>query len=215
MNKLPERCSEISLLNEFVQVMLNLALADISKQAIDPLVVETYRPQERQNYLYCQGHTITQSVAAGIGQAFAEAYCPAKIVSHPTATVNSVHTSRNAVDIVPQRIVNGKMAAIWDCNDKQSKIIIKTMQKYGFEAGANWTSFPDSPHFQAKGLSGKVIDSKHTTLYLTASIQKALGLTVDSKWGKYTSDAVNNFLIVHGYKQLIPSALKDLLIKLA
>ncbi len=206
MNKLPEKCNDLQELNKLVRTMLELALEDIRSQGVNPLVVETYRPQVRQNYLYCLCHTIAQCVEAGINQSFAEAYCPTKITSYPTKTVNSVHKSRKAVDVVPQRIVKKKMTAIWNINDPQTQIIIKTMQKYGFEAGANWDSFVDSPHFQVKGGFGNVFDAKHTTPYVTRAIQTKLNelkcnnLTVDGKWGPATTEAVNVFRKCQGYK---------------
>lgn len=217
MNKLPERCSDIKQLNKLVHVMLTMALDDIRKQGVNPLVVETYRPQERQNYLYCQGRTIAECTAKGINRTFATAYCNPH-VGKKTWTLNSVHKSRKAIDVVPQRIVNGKMVAIWNTNDPQTQIIIKTMQKYGFEAGANWQSTPDSPHFQVKGDFTNVFDSKHTTPYVTGAIQTALGIKSDKLWGPKTIEAVNKFRKSMGYKtalgQLGKDALKALLIRL-
>jgi peptidoglycan LD-endopeptidase CwlK len=205
MAKLPERCSDIKELNKLVQVMLELALADIRSQGVNPLVVETYRPQERQNFLYCQGRTIAEATAKGINQAFAAAYCNPQ-AGKVTWTLNSVHKGRKAVDVVPQRPVNGKMTAIWNTNDPQTQIIIQTMQKYGFEAGANWTTTPDSPHFQVDSDFTNVFDAKHTTPHVTKAIQTALNklkcnnLTVDGKWGPATTEAVNVFRKCQRYK---------------
>jgi peptidoglycan L-alanyl-D-glutamate endopeptidase CwlK len=53
-------CKDLNELNPLVKVMLELALDDIRRQGTNPLVVETYRPQERQNYLYCQGRTTSE-----------------------------------------------------------------------------------------------------------------------------------------------------------
>lgn len=219
MAKLPERCNDLQELNKLVRVMLELALADIRKQGVNPLVVETYRPQERQNYLYCQGRTIAECVAKGINQAFAAAYCNPKS-GKVTWTLNSVHKSRKAVDVVPQRIVNGKMMAVWNTKDPQTQIIIRTMTKYGFEAGANWTTTPDSPHFQVKGDFGSAFDSKHTTPFVTRAIQIKLNerecntLAIDNKWGSNVTLAVNRFRKCMGYKtqlgQIGPEALKAL-----
>lgn len=181
--------------------MLELALEDIRSQGVNPLVVETYRPQERQNYLYCQGRTIAEATAKGINSTFAKAYCNPK-AGKVTWTLNSVHKSRKAVDVVPQR--NGK--AIWNTKDKDTQIIIYTMQKYGFEAGANWTTTPDSPHFQVKGDFANVFDAKHNTVFVTKVIQSALNkkecnnLMLDGKWGKATTEAVNRFRKCMGYK---------------
>lgn len=48
-------------------------------------------------------------------------------------TLSSVRKSRKAVDVVPQRKINGKMGVIWNSNDKQTRAIINTMAKYGFD----------------------------------------------------------------------------------
>lgn len=193
-----ETCRDLKELNPLVRVMLELALEDIKRQGINPLVVETYRSQERQNYLYCQGRTVTQCVAKGIKKTFAEKYCNPK-ASQVTWTLSSVHTTRKAVDVVPQRLVNGKMTAIWNSKDKETRAIINTMAKYGFEPGANWTKNPDSPHFQVKGDFKDLFYSGHTTPYVTMAVQIALnrkinaGLVTDGLWGAKTTAAVNKF----------------------
>lgn len=219
MAKLPERCNDVKELNKLVRVMLELAIADIKSQGVNPLIVETYRPQERQNYLYCQGRTIAEATAKGISTSFAKAYCNPK-GGKVTWTLNSVHKSRKAVDVVPQRKVNGKMTAIWNTKDPQTQIIIKTMQKYGFEAGANWTTTPDSPHFQVKGEFTNIFDRSHNTVYVTKAIQTKLNerecnqLVVDGKWGGQTVAAVNRFRKCMNYKtqlgQIGAVAFKDL-----
>lgn len=219
MTKIPEQSRDTKELNKLVQVMLELAIVDIKSQGVNPLIVETYRPQERQNYLYCQGRTIAEATAKGINSTFAKAYCNPK-GGKVTWTLNSVHKSRKAVDVVPQRKVNGKMTAIWNTKDPQTQIIIKTMQKYGFEAGANWTTTPDSPHFQVKAEFTNVFDRSHNTVYVTKAIQTELNerecnkLDVDGKWGGQTDDAVNRFRKCRGYKtakgQIGAVAFKDL-----
>lgn len=221
MAKLPERCNDVKELNKLVRVMLEQAIADIKSQGVNPLVVETYRPQERQNYLYCQGRTIAEATAKGITTSFARAYCSPK-AGKVTWTLNSVHKGRKAVDVVPQRKVNGKMTAIWNTKDPQTQIIIRTMQKYGFEAGANWTTTPDSPHFQVKGTFTNVFDRSHNTVYVAKAIQTRLNerecnkLDVDGKWGGQTDDAVNRFRKCRGYKtakgQVGAVAFKDLFV---
>lgn len=177
-----ELSRDIKELSPLCQVLLNKALEEIRAAGINPLVVETYRSQGRQNYLYSQGRTI-----------------PGKKV---TWTQVSIHTKRNAVDLVPQRNINGKMTAIWNAKDSETIKIIEIMTKYGFEAGANWTNSPDSPHFQIKGVSTteKTYSSTNTNLYITKLIQKTLneknkaGLVVDGKWGDKTTNAVNKCL---------------------
>ncbi len=193
-----ETCRDINELNPLVKVMLELALIDIRSQGINPLVVETYRPAERQKYLYCQSRTVSECMAAGISKSFATAYCNPK-VSPVTWTLNSIHIQRKAVDVVPQRKVNGVMSAIWNNQDKETKAIINTMAKYGFEPGANWKTNPDSPHFQVKGDFTDLFYSGHTTPYVTMVVQITLnrkigaGLVTDGDWGAKTTDAVNAF----------------------
>lgn len=183
------QCRDIAELNPLCQILINKALKEIKAKDINPLVVETYRSQVRQNYLYSQGRTR-----------------PGKKV---TWTQISIHTKRNAVDVVPQRKVNGKMTAIWNTNDSETKKIIKIMTKYGFEAGANWASSPDSPHFQIKGVSStaKSYSASNTNTYITTMIQKLLNekisanLVVDGKWGTNTTKAVNKFRSQFGWKE--------------
>ena len=125
MADITKPCRDKKALNPLCRVLLDLALDEIRKKGVVPLLVETYRSQARQNYLYTQGRTRSGSKV--------------------TWTLNSIHSKKNAVDLIPQRLVKGKMTAIWDARDPHTKIIISVMEKYGFESGANWASSPDSP----------------------------------------------------------------------
>ena len=122
-----------------------------------------------------------------------------------TWTLNSIHIQRCAVDLIPQR--NGK--AIWDSKDKDTKQIISIMESVGFEAGANWSSSPDSPHFQVKGISlnGNCFTKNNTTKFVTKVIQKKLkkagfygDYTVDGCWGKATDNAIKKWKKSLGWK---------------
>lgn len=201
-----DQCRDIKELSIPAQTLLSLALTDIRKQGVNPLIVETYRSQERQKWLYAQGRT--------------------RDLKSPkiTWTLNSIHTLRNAVDVVPQRKINDKWTAIWNSRDKETLAIIKTLIRYGFEAGANWTKNVDSPHFQIKGVSSilKEYSATNNNYYITKMIQKALNkklgtkLDVDGVWGKATTAAVNSFRKKQKYKfakngKLGATALKDLL----
>lgn len=219
MSNLIDQCRDIKQLNPLVQVMLNLALADINRQGVNPLVVETYRLVERQQYLYCQGRTIAECVAAGINKSFATAYSNPK-VAKVTWTIDSIHIQRKAVDIVPQRTINGKLTAIWNSQDGHTKIIINTMSRYGFEPGANWKTSPDSPHFQVKGDFTDTFYAGHTSQYVAMAVQIALnkkigsGLTTDGDWGVKTTATINTFRKKQGWEQngkLGVTALKKLL----
>ena len=184
-----DQCRDIAELNPLCQILLNKAIGDINASGINPLVVETYRSQVRQNYLYSVGRTV-----------------PGNKV---TWTQSSIHTQRNAVDVVPQRVVSGEMTAIWNAKDKETVRIITIMQNYGFEAGANWSTSPDSPHFQIAGVSktSKSYSATNTNSFITKMIQKALNdkinakLIVDGKWGANTTKAVNKFRKLQGWKE--------------
>lgn len=187
---------DISELNPLVQVMLNTALAKIKSKKINPLVVETYRPKERQYYLYGQGRSISTCIGAGMPKKYAQKY--ARSGNKVTWTLNSIHIQRCAVDLIPQR--DGK--AIWNSKDKDTKKIISIMESVGFEAGANWSSSPDSPHFQVKGIStnGKTFTRKNNNKFVTKVIQKQLNKTgfykdysIDGDWGKATDNAIKKW----------------------
>ena len=210
-----EQCRDIKKLSPLVRVQLNLALADLRKQGVNPLVVETLRTKERQYYLYGQGRTAKECKAKCVPDKYAKP--SAKKV---TWTLNSIHITGFAVDVVPQRKVNGKMTAIWNVKDKDTIKIIATMIRYGFEAGANWSSNPDSPHFQVKGVSGSAYSQTNTNTMVTTAIQMALNeaiaasLVVDGIWGAKTTAAVNELRRRNGWKEsgvLGKKALKKLL----
>lgn len=224
-------CRDVSELNVLVQVMYNAAIKEIKASGVNPLLLETYRPLNRQYYLYCQGRTASVARSAGVPAAIANKYCPTlQKQNKVTWTLNSYHIQRKAVDIVPQRKIKGKMTAIWNVNDVDSQKIISIMTKYGFEAGANWKSNPDSPHFQVKATYNKVFNRTHNTTYVTKMIQRTLNsvkkddntpllktkLKVDGKWGDNTTKAVNEFRKFKKYSIknngcLGAIALKDLL----
>ena len=187
---------DINELNPLVQVMLNAALDKIKAKKINPLVVETYRPKERQYYLYGQGRSVSTCVGAGMPKTYAQKY--ARSGNKVTWTLNSIHIQRCAVDLIPQR--NGK--AIWDSNDKETKQIVSIMESVGFEAGANWSSSPDSPHYQVKGISatGKNFSKSNTTKFVTKMIQTQLkkagfysDYAIDGDWGKGTDNAIKQW----------------------
>lgn len=178
----PKQDRSTKKLNGVVRVLLNMALEEIKSQKVNPLVVETFRTEERQMWLYGQGRTAAQLKKKGVPAEYAH---KGTIV---TQTLNSIHKTGCAVDIVPVR--NGK--AIWDSKDKDTKKIIDVMTKYGFEAGANWKSFPDSPHFQIKLEHPEYssISQSNTNPFITKLIQAKLGLVVDGKWGPITDSAI-------------------------
>lgn len=164
---------DLKELNPLVDFLAIKALEDIRSQGVNPLVVETYRSQARQNKLYAQGRT-----------------APGNKV---TWTKNSKHTSRKAIDVVPQRSINGKMTAIWDAKDKDFVTIIKTMVAYGFEAGHNWKKNVDSAHFQIDGNFTTSFRRNATTREITKMIQAKVNAKVDGSWGRDTEASVKTF----------------------
>ena len=219
-------------LNPLVKVLYTAAIEEIKSKGITPLTVETYRSKKRQYYLYCQGRTASVAINAGVPSSIANKYCPTlKNKSKVTWTLNSIHIERKAVDIIAQRLVKGKKTAIWDNTDSENKKIVKIMTKYGFEAGANWTSNPDSAHFQIKGKFTSTFKKGYTNSYITKMIQKALNnievddkgtpllktkLIEDGDWGDKTTKAVNAFRKFKKYSNtsngtLGKKALKDLI----
>lgn len=181
----PLQCRDINKLNGIVRELLMMALDEMKACGVTPLVVETLRTKERQYWLYGQGRTAFELIKKKIPIKYAH---KGAIV---TQTLNSIHLSGCAVDVVPLR--NGK--AIWDAEDKDTKKIVAIMGLYGFECGANWTSFKDSPHFQIKLPNPKhnSVSQYNTTSFLTKVIQKKLGIKADGVWGKNTNFAVENF----------------------
>ena len=135
-----------------------------------------------------------EATAKGIKKSFAKKYCNPK-VGNVTWTLNSVHKSRKAIDVVPR--IKGKLT--WSHTAGEQLIVADCMAKYGFECGTNWQHNRDICHYQVKGSYTNVFDRNHTTTYVTTAIQQTLnkkikaGLDVDGKWGAKTTAAVNNF----------------------
>lgn len=209
---------DLNELNPLVKVMLEVALEKIKKKSITPLVVETYRPKERQYYLYGKGRTQSLCIGAGMPSSMAKKYADPK-AAKCTWTLNSIHIKRCAVDLVPQR----KGVAIWNSNDSETKQIISIMESVGFEAGANWSKSPDSPHFQVAGVStsGKAFTKSNTNKFVTKVIQKKLasrgfykGYEIDGLWGKGTDNAIKQWRKSMGWSataSIGATALKKLL----
>lgn len=208
---------DIGELNPLVKIMLNSAISQIKEKKITPLVVETYRPKKRQYYLYGQGRSVSNCIGAGMPSKYAKKY--ARNGSKVTWTLNSIHIKRCAVDLIPQR--NGK--AIWNSQDKETKKIINIMESVGFEAGANWSSSPDSPHFQVLGIGEKTktFTKKNANKYVVKMIQMQLkkagfynNYTIDGIWGTTTTKAIKKWKKSLEWKQVAKigtKALKKLL----
>lgn len=186
----PKQIRSTKDLNGVVKTLLELAIKSCKDKGVTPLVVETVRTQERQYWLYGQGRTAAELYKKHIPVKYAHS---GNIV---TKTTSSIHQLRCAVDVVPMR--DGK--AIWNASDKDSKILIYTMTQFGFEAGANWVNFKDSPHFQIKLPYPEYnsVSQTNTTKYLTTAIQQRLGIKPDGIWGRGTNEAVSFWRKDHG-----------------
>lgn len=112
-------CRDRRQLTPLAQVACNLFLSECKNNGIDLFVTETYRSQDRQDYLYAQGRTE-----------------PGNIV---TWTKSSRHTSRLAWDVA----CNG--AYLYDKSLLRKAGQIGA--KLGIVWGGNWST-PDMPHFE-------------------------------------------------------------------
>lgn len=114
-------CRDIKELSAQAQKACDLFMEECKKQGLNVLITETYRSQERQNYLYEQGRSR-----------------PGQVV---TWTRNSRHTSRRAWDICKD--VKGQ-----EYNDhtffRKCGDIAKDL---GIIWGGTWAT-PDTPHFE-------------------------------------------------------------------
>ena len=114
-------CRDISELTENAQKACNLFLTECKRQGLNVLITETYRSQERQDYLYAQGRT--------------------RPGNKVTWTKNSRHTSRRAWDICKN--VKGQEYSDATFFKKCGEIA----KKYGITWGGIWKT-PDVPHFE-------------------------------------------------------------------
>ena len=112
---------DISELTPNAQKACNLFMAECKRQGLNVLITETYRSQERQNYLYEQGRTRSGKVV--------------------TWTKNSRHTSRRAWDICKN--VKGQEYSDASFFKKCGEIA----KKFNITWGGTWRT-PDTPHFE-------------------------------------------------------------------
>lgn len=112
---------DISALSPEAQKACNLFMAECKKRGLKVLITETYRSQERQNYLYEQGRTR-----------------PGKVV---TWTKKSRHTSRRAWDICKNK--KGEEYS----DESFFKACGDVAAELGITWGGTWKT-PDTPHFE-------------------------------------------------------------------
>lgn len=114
-------CKDISALTDKAQKACNLFISECKTQGLNVLITETYRSQDRQDYLYSQGRTR-----------------PGKKV---TWTKNSRHTSRRAWDICKN--IKGEEYSDAEFFKKCGEIA----KRLGIIWGGSWST-PDTPHFE-------------------------------------------------------------------
>lgn len=113
-------CRDLGELLPEVRKGAEVLLAECKRQGLDIIITETYRPQERQDYLYEQGRTR-----------------PGRKV---TWTRNSFHTTRRAFDVCQN--VKGD-----EYNPVVLMKVAHLAKLLGFNAGAYWKK-QDIPHIQ-------------------------------------------------------------------
>lgn len=153
-------CRDINELDVDTKLACEIFKEECKKAGLDVVITETYRPQQRQNYLYCQGRTAEQCVKAGIDREFAIRYCDPS-AKQVTWTLNSNHKNRRAFDFC-KNVVGHE----YD-DDLFFKKCAEIAVKIGLEAGYNWTSKQDKPHLQLPaGAKPKRIGNAKTTIHI-------------------------------------------------
>jgi hypothetical protein len=121
---------DLNMLDPEMKRRIEATIADAKAQGIDLRPIETFRSQERQNYLYAQGRTRPGNIVTN-----------AKHSNHTRYDANG-NPAGVAVDVVP--FVNGKP----DWNSKQWKQIGEIGKKNGLVWGGDFKKLNDSPHFE-------------------------------------------------------------------
>lgn len=116
-----ETCRDISELTPNAQKACNLFIAECKRRGLNVLITETYRSQERQDYLYAQGRT--------------------RKGNKVTWTKYSRHTSRRAWDICKN--LKGHEYSDTEFFNKCGEIA----RSLGITWGGDWST-PDRPHFE-------------------------------------------------------------------
>lgn len=121
MSNITQACRDISELTPLAQKACNLFLSSCAEKGLKVCITETYRSQDRQNWLYTQGRTRNGNIV--------------------TWTKNSRHTSRRAWDICQD--IKGKEYSdstfFKACGDIAKKLNITW--------GGTWKQ-ADTPHFE-------------------------------------------------------------------
>lgn len=113
-------CRDMAELTPEMQTLVATFLSILATISIPVMILETYRRQERQDILYKEGSS------------------KIKI---------SVHTKRNAIDIVP---IDKDGKPLWNTPKETFRIMAEIWKALNPKniAGHFWTTFVDSVHFQ-------------------------------------------------------------------
>lgn len=122
MSDVTRTCRDLSELTEQAQTACKLFMDKCKAKGLNVLITETYRSQERQNYLYEQGRT--------------------RQGKKVTWTRNSRHTSRRAWDICKN--IKGQEYS----DSSFFKQCGEIAAELGITWGGTWKSSPDTPHFE-------------------------------------------------------------------
>ncbi len=146
------QCRDISELVPAAQRACRLFLERCAHRGLDVFITETYRSQERQDYLYSLGRTRSGSKV--------------------TWTRNSRHTSRRAWDIACRGGTLYNAVVLAQCGAVAAELGItwggtwKTPDTPHFEVSENWKySEEDEPMTEAERQKMKDIDESLTNLY--------------------------------------------------
>lgn len=129
MTSVTTTCRDINELKPVSKLACQLLFQECYKAGIvDIFITETYRSQDRQNYLYQQGRTRKYDAKGNK-------------LSVVTWTLNSNHTPRLAWDIAVS-----PPKSLYDNNTLNKVGAIA--KKLGITWGGTWTSNMDKPHFE-------------------------------------------------------------------
>lgn len=140
MSNITSSNRDIKALSAVAQTACNLFMSKCKEAGLNVLITETTRSQERQNYLYCQGRTVSQCVAKGIPKDFATQHCNPS-AKQVTWTLSSNHKTGYAWDICKN--IKGQEYSDNSFFDKAGAIA----KELGIEWGGTWKE-KDTPHFQ-------------------------------------------------------------------
>lgn len=115
-------CKDMDELDPEFRTKLEAALKSAKIQGLDPVVIETYRSQTRQDYLYAQGRT--------------------RPGGKVTWTRNSKHKSRKAADVCPRQ--GGTINWNWKAG---FNLWGEIAERFGLEWGGRFKNY-DGAHVQ-------------------------------------------------------------------